>query len=84
MGPITSVMLIVHAVYLLFYSTINIMRRLIPLYGGIFAIAGLKIIFYDMRGFSIFEKIIAFTVIGLILLVSAFVMQKYFADKNNG
>jgi|GEM_PF-2000396 len=82
-GPATTVMLVAHAIVIMFYSTVKGIKKLIPFYVGLFVLAAAKIILYDLKDFSLFEKILAFTVIGIVMLASAYLMQR-FISKDEG
>lgn len=80
-GPWTTVILVVQATAVLFESQRPAYAFLLRLSLFLYGAALLKILGYDMADFSLVQKIIAFIVIGIVLLVSAYQMQK-FRDRN--
>lgn len=80
-GPAATVLPVVHAIFIMFYSTFKDNRKLLPLYESLFAVSAAKIIFYDLRDFSLFEKIMAFTLIGIIMLGAAYFMQRFVSKR---
>jgi len=81
-GPWTTVILVVQATVVLFESQTAAYAFLLRLSLFIYAAALAKILLFDIAGFSLVQKIIAFIVIGIVLLVSAYQMQKY-RDRNS-
>ncbi|WP_144391953.1 DUF2339 domain-containing protein [Pleionea sediminis] len=75
-GPILSVTLILHSITLLFIIRRPWLKSLEKLGLGLFILSLLKIFLYDMRDFSMIEKVISFIVIGIVLLIAAFQYQK--------
>ena len=71
-GPATSVCLVVHATGVLFLTLQPQWQPLVRLVVTLFVAAGLKIVLYDMADFSTVEKIVAFMVIGAVLLAAAY------------
>ena len=74
-GVATSVLLVVHATSVLFLTLRRRFADLLWLSLSLYAIAALKVIGYDLAGFSLVEKIVAFMVIGGVLLVAAYQYQ---------
>ncbi|MCP4131552.1 MAG: DUF2339 domain-containing protein [bacterium] len=77
MGAYTSIFLVIHAIFVMFYSTIKGQKKLIPLYAALFAAAILKIVIHDLRNFVLYQKIIAFMIIGVVMLAAAYFMQRF-------
>jgi len=75
-GPGITIALVLHMVAVMSYATIGNMKKLVPLYASGLGIAALKIFFYDLKDFSLVEKIIAFTVMGIVMLGAAFFLQR--------
>lgn len=80
-SPIISITLVVHALVMLFMSqllsSVRVpLQRLERLATLLFVLVAAKLFFVDMADASALEKVIAFIVIGGILLASAFQLQK--------
>ena len=75
-GPAMSICLVLHATTILFLTLQSRWARLIRLAVALFVVAGVKIVFYDMAGFSVVEKIIALMIIGALLLGAAYWFQQ--------
>jgi len=71
-----SIALLIHAVALLFLTLSDRYQALFRLSLVLFAVTAVKVIFYDMQDFENLHKVIAFMVIGSILMVAAFLFQK--------
>jgi hypothetical protein len=82
-GPWTTVMLVIQATAVLFESQRPAYAFLMRLALFLYVAALVKILGYDMADFSLVQKVIAFIVIGIVLLVSAYQMQK-FRDRFKG
>jgi hypothetical protein len=80
-GPFTTVAIVAHSVFVMFYATVNNFKKLVPLYVAGFALSSLKIFLYDLKGFTMIEKVIAFTVIGALLLTAAYGLQRIAAGR---
>ncbi|MEM7184086.1 MAG: DUF2339 domain-containing protein [Spirochaetota bacterium] len=76
LGPLTTILLVVHAVCILFSHAAKNYKQIQTIAVSLFVLAFSKIFFYDLRDFQLIEKVIAFTIIGMLLLVSAYFMQK--------
>ncbi len=76
MGPAISISGVLQATILLFQTLQARYRPLLSLSIVCFGIAGVKIVFFDMQGFSMIQKILAFMVIGALLLGGAYQYQK--------
>ncbi|MCP3944009.1 MAG: DUF2339 domain-containing protein [Desulfobacteraceae bacterium] len=75
-GPALSVALVLHATLVLFLTLKPRFQKLISLAIVLFVIAAGKIIFWDMNDFSLVQKVIAFIIIGAVLLGAAYQYQK--------
>jgi predicted membrane protein DUF2339 len=75
-GPALSVAFVMHATIVLFLTLRPKFQKLISLAVTLFAIAAVKIIFWDMNDFFLIQKVIAFIMIGSLLLVAAYQYQK--------
>ena len=75
-GPALSVAFVMHATIVLFLTLKPRYQKLINLAVLIYMLAAGKIIFWDMGDFSIIQKVIAFIVIGILLLGGAYQYQK--------
>ena len=83
-GPATSVCLVVHATGVLFLTLQPQWQPLVRLVVTLFVAAGLKIVLYDMADFSTVEKIVAFMVIGAVLLAAAYWFQRMRMETEHG
>ena len=79
-GPAFSVALVLHATLVLFLTLKHRFQKLISLAIVLFAVAAGKIILWDMNDFSIIQKMIAFIIIGSLLLGAAYQYQKMKAN----
>ncbi|MGI2171716.1 DUF2339 domain-containing protein [Shewanella sp. MF05960] len=79
-APMSAVLLVVHASAVMFISLRPQQASLVRLAALLFAFACIKVIFVDMASFELIQKIIAFILIGVILLTVAYFYQK---AKNN-
>ena len=76
LGPALSVALVLHATVVVFLTLKDRFQKLISLAVILFVMAAGKIIFFDMNDFSLIQKMIAFIIIGTLLLAAAFQYQK--------
>lgn len=76
-GPAVTVAFVLHATFLLFQSVKKNYRSLLILAGILAAATVAKILLYDLRDFSLIQKILAFMAIGVIMLFAAYRYQKY-------
>lgn len=74
--PLISIFLLIHAIFLLFHSRYVSYRPLSKLALVLFAAIVVKVILFDMVGFTQFQKIIAFMIMAAILLGTAYILQK--------
>ncbi len=81
LGPITTIVLVLQSIFIMFSSTILKLPKLMPLYVSGFILITVKIVLYDLRDFSLFQKILAFMLIGVVFLGAAYAMQRYLASK---
>ena len=75
-GPVTTIALVVHGISIIFQSNKPLYKSLVKLAVIMFGAACIKIFAYDLEGFTLIQKILVFTIIGMILLVSAYYFNK--------
>ena len=75
-APISSILLVVHACILMIVSLKPEQGKIIRLASTYFALACAKILLLDMASFDLLQKVVAFMVIGGILLSVAYFYQK--------
>lgn len=75
-GPALSVVLVLHATTVLFLTLRPRFQKLISLAVVLYAASAVKIIFWDMTDFSLIQKVIAFIIIGFLLLGAAYQYQR--------
>jgi hypothetical protein len=75
-SPLISILLVIHGTNLLFHTLKTQYLWLMPICIGYFVIATSKVLLWDISGFTVLQKVIAFMFIGCILLGSAFQFQK--------
>jgi len=75
-GPLVSILLVLQGTNLLFHTLKSKYRWLMSISIGYFVIATSKVLLWDISGFTVLQKVIAFMFIGCILLGSAFQFQK--------
>lgn len=75
-GPVSTILLATHAIALLLYGIKNQGVIVTKIATILFAITAGKLLFYDMSGFSMLEKVIAFMVVGGVMLVGAYQYQR--------
>ena len=71
-----SILLVIHATLVLMLTLKPLYRPLIKVPATLFGIASLKILVYDLDGFTHIQKIIAFMFIGAMLLGASYFYQK--------
>lgn len=71
-GPITSILLTLHAIVLLFVAMKNQIKILNKLSIVLFVLALIKVIFHDISDFSLIQKIIVLIFLGLLLLAASY------------
>ncbi|MCF6338957.1 MAG: DUF2339 domain-containing protein [Gammaproteobacteria bacterium] len=76
MGPAVSIMLVVHATLILFQTLNPRFQKLLWFAMGLFGAAAVKVLAWDMSDFSLIQKVIAFMVIGALLLGAAYQYQR--------
>ena len=79
-APMSGVLLVVHASVVMFISLRPQQANLVRLAALLFGLACIKVIFVDMASFELIQKVVAFIMIGVILLTVAYFYQK---AKNN-
>ncbi len=75
-GPATTIALVVHGISIIFQSNKPLYKSLVKFSVVMFSAACIKIFAYDLEGFTLIQKILVFTIIGMILLVSAYYFNK--------
>ncbi|WP_026339396.1 DUF2339 domain-containing protein [Psychromonas ossibalaenae] len=75
-APLSAILLVIHGSALMFISLRVGRQGMIRLAGIVFALACIKVLFVDMASFEIIQKVIAFMVIGAILLSVSYFYQK--------
>jgi hypothetical protein len=75
-APMSAVLLVVHASVVMFISLRPQQASLVRLAALLFALACIKVIVVDMASFELIQKIVAFILIGVILLTVAYFYQK--------
>ncbi|MFK5951385.1 MAG: DUF2339 domain-containing protein [Methylococcales bacterium] len=73
----TSIMMLIHAVILLFLTLSVKYKKLMRLSIILYFLTALKVLFHDMYDFGNLHKIIALMGIGSILMIAAFAFQKF-------
>lgn len=84
-GVLATVILVIHAILILFVSLKNQLAILNRLSFAMFGLALLKIVFNDIRDFTTAEKVIVLIVIGVLLLSASYAylkLKKFFEDQN--
>jgi len=76
LGPMLTVALVFHAIFLLFQSIQPRYQLLNRSSVILFVTAGVKLFVHDLSGFSLIQKILVFIVIGTAMLVSAYYFQR--------
>ncbi|MBL1277852.1 MAG: DUF2339 domain-containing protein [Ectothiorhodospiraceae bacterium] len=77
LGPALTIALVIHATVILFMSLNEYYKTTLHLATILFGITLLKIFANDLEGFSLIQKILAFMVIGVILLGAAYKFQRF-------
>ena len=75
-GPATTIALVMHGISIIFQSNKPLYKSLVKFSVIMFSAACIKIFAYDLEGFTLVQKILVFTIIGMILLVSAYYFNK--------
>ncbi|WP_037027505.1 DUF2339 domain-containing protein [Psychromonas aquimarina] len=75
-APLSAILLVIHGSVLMFISLRAGRKGMIRLAGAVFALACIKVLLVDMASFEIIQKVIAFMVIGAILLSVSYFYQK--------
>jgi len=71
-----SMMLVLHATLLLVLTLKEIFRALMMLSVLLYVVASTKILFFDLLHFSLPQKVIAFMLIGGLLLAASYLYQR--------
>lgn len=77
LGPVLTIALVIHATFILFKSLNESYKSILHLATILFGMTVLKIFMHDLEGFSLIQKIMAFMVIGVILLAAAYKFQQF-------
>lgn len=80
-GVWLTVVLILHAIILLFNSNSSAYKQLLRLSIAYFAIAFVKLFWRDMAGFETVQKVVVFMVIGVLMLAGSYLFMR-FREKN--
>jgi hypothetical protein len=75
-APLSAILMVIHGSWLMFISLQVKQGKMIRLAGGLFVLTCAKVLLVDMASFEILQKVIAFMVIGAILLSVSFFYQK--------
>ncbi|MCG6200797.1 DUF2339 domain-containing protein [Psychromonas antarctica] len=75
-APLSAILLVTHASWLMFISLRPEYRQSFKLAAGVFAVACIKVLLIDMANFEAVQKVIAFIMIGSILLSVSYFYQK--------
>jgi len=75
-APLSAILMVIHGSWLMFISLRAEQGKMIRLAGGLFVLTCAKVLLIDMASFEILQKVIAFMVIGAILLSVSFFYQK--------
>ncbi|MEH6469953.1 MAG: DUF2339 domain-containing protein [Halopseudomonas sp.] len=74
--PLSAILMVTHGCWLMFISLRPGLAHIIKLAAGLFALTCIKVIFVDMASFDLIQKIIAFMLIGAILLTVSYFYQQ--------
>lgn len=77
LGPVLTIALVIHATVVLFMSLREFYKPTMHIASILFALTILKIFANDLEGFSLIQKVMAFMVIGVILLGAAYKFQQF-------
>lgn len=75
-APISAILLVMHGSWLMFISLKPKQAQIIKLAGILFALSCVKVVFIDMATSEIIQKVVAFMLIGAILLCVSYFYQK--------
>ncbi|MFO6423582.1 DUF2339 domain-containing protein [Motilimonas sp. KMU-193] len=75
-APLSSVALVAHGSWLMMLSLQVRKQRLIRLASALYALVLIKVIFWDMAGFALVQKVVAFMAIGAVLLLVSYFYLK--------
>jgi hypothetical protein len=74
-APLSAILMVAHGSWLMFISLRPQQEKTIKLAAVFFALAAIKVIFIDMAAFELIQKVVAFMVIGAILLSVSYFYQ---------
>ncbi|RBP80373.1 putative membrane protein DUF2339 [Shewanella putrefaciens] len=75
-APLSAILLVIHGSVLMFISLKPQNADMIRLAAGLFTLSTLKVLLLDMVSFELVQKVIAFMLIGVILLTVSYFYQK--------
>ncbi|AVI64906.1 hypothetical protein CKQ84_02855 [Shewanella sp. WE21] len=75
-APLSAILLVIHGSVLMFISLKPQNADMIRLAAGLFTLSTLKVLLLDMASFELVQKVIAFMLIGVILLTVSYFYQK--------
>ncbi|MCU7976653.1 DUF2339 domain-containing protein [Shewanella sp. SW36] len=75
-APLSAILLVIHGSVLMFISLKPQNANMISLAAGLFTLSTLKVLLLDMASFELVQKVIAFMLIGVILLTVSYFYQK--------
>ncbi|MBP6518160.1 DUF2339 domain-containing protein [Shewanella sp.] len=75
-APLSAILLVIHGSVLMFISLKPQNANMIRLAAGLFTLSTLKVLLLDMASFELVQKVIAFMLIGVILLTVSYFYQK--------
>ncbi|MCS6235806.1 DUF2339 domain-containing protein [Shewanella baltica] len=75
-APLSAILLVIHGSVLMFISLKPQNADMIRLAAGLFILSTLKVLLLDMASFELVQKVIAFMLIGVILLTVSYFYQK--------
>jgi hypothetical protein len=77
MGVWLTVGFFLHAIGLLFNSTVAPYQSLLRLSVGFFGLAALKLFWRDLAGFETVQKVVVFMVVGLLMLAGSYLFMRF-------
>lgn len=75
-APMSAILMIIHASIVMLISLRPRQASMIRLAATLFALACMKVVFVDMASFELVQKVVAFMLIGIILLTVAYFYQR--------
>lgn len=74
--PLSAILMVIHGSGLMFISLRQAQGQIVKLAAGLFALTCVKVLLIDMAAFDLVQKIVAFMMIGSILLTVSYFYQK--------